>query len=74
MSNKEKTTVPDIRVHDQGSIWMFWPISTSAKDWVNENVTIPLDMSLGPHFLVEHRFVDNLIQGMQGAGLTVQSY
>jgi hypothetical protein len=74
MENKQKTFVPDVRIHDQGTIFMFWPISTPAKEWVNENVTIPPDMSLGPHFLIAYQFVDRLIQGMQGAGLTVESY
>ncbi|HIJ11249.1 TPA: hypothetical protein HA278_04285 [Candidatus Woesearchaeota archaeon] len=74
MSNKVKTTVPDVRIHDQDSVFMFWPISTNAKGWVSKHMKIAPDMSMGPHFLVEHRFVDNLIQRMQGAGLTVESY
>lgn len=74
MSNKKQIVVPDVRIHDQNSIWMFWPISDAAKGWVDKNIQIPSHMIMGPHFAVEHRYVDDLVKGMQEAGLTVESY
>lgn len=34
MSNNKKA--PDIRTQNHGSVWLFWPISVFAKEWVAE--------------------------------------
>jgi len=73
MSNKNKTQSADVKIADQGTLWLFWPVSKDAKAWVKENMSISDHMRLGPHFHVEPRFVDNLVQGMTAAGLTVSS-
>jgi len=64
---------PDVKIDNQGTIWMFHPLSETAKQWVDENVNLETYQWMGPRFAVEHRYVTDLVQGMRAAGLTVTS-
>jgi hypothetical protein len=62
---------PDVEVSNQGSIFMVYPMTQAAKDWVTENVAIESWQYLGPGFAVDHHYIENLISGMASDGLVV---
>ena len=61
----------DVKIEDCGSIVMFDPVTPEAKEWVDENVGLESWQWLGNRFSVDHRYADNLIEGMTGDGLEV---
>ncbi len=63
---------PDVTVLDHGSIVMLQPNSPEAIDWLEEN--IGEDNGYQPYWptaVVEPRYVDAVIGGMQSDGLIV---
>lgn len=73
MAKKTKQPQPDVAVANHGSVCMISALTDAAKEWVNENVHLE-DWQMfgaGVTFACEPRYVDNLIDGMQGAGLVV---
>ena len=58
----------DFTVRNEGSLFMVTPVSQSAKDWVQENVSEAQWM--GGAFAVEARYIADLTRGMLEAGLT----
>lgn len=63
----------DVTVEDQGSLVLFKIESQEAQEWVDDNIDVPDFAWLGgQQFVVEHRFADNLIAGLQDAGFEVE--
>jgi hypothetical protein len=60
---------PDILVQNEGTVFLFCPLTSQAKEWVDEHVQ-PDAMWFGNALVVEHRFAWGLAQGMKDAGLT----
>lgn len=63
---------PDVLVENHGTIFMFTPMTPAARAWVEEHVQLESWQWLGGSFSVEHRFAQNLAQGMMADGLEVQ--
>ena len=63
---------PDIKVHNQGTIWLFTPLTQTATDWVEENLDLEPWQNMGNSFAVDHRPAANLAEGMRQAGLVVE--
>jgi hypothetical protein len=61
----------DFRVDGHGSVFMVEPLTARGKKWVEENVPLEDWQWLGPRFSVEHRYIDDLIEGIRNDGLTV---
>jgi hypothetical protein len=59
----------DVEVANHGSIWTFTPLTLGAKQWIDDNVEDP--MWFGDSLVVEHRFVQELIEGLQLDGIEV---
>lgn len=59
----------DISVSNEGSIFMFYPLTTEGKGWLEENTD---GMWLGNGLAVEHRFAWDLAQGAIEDGLIVE--
>jgi len=60
---------PDVRVVNAGSIVLLTPLSDAARDWFDEN--LPEDrQTLGGATAVEPRYVDSILDGLGGEGLT----
>ncbi len=68
---KVQAAQPDVTVANHGSIFMIYPLTQAAKEWVDENVPLEDYQWLGPSFACEHRYVDNLLEGMMNDGLVV---
>jgi hypothetical protein len=61
----------DVGVNDQGSIFLVRFYSAAANEWLAEHLPEDAQFWHGK-LVVEHRFIDNIIAGLQGDGLTVE--
>jgi hypothetical protein len=62
---------PDFCVRNEGSIFLFHPVTAAAKEWGAEH--IPDDAQYFGHALVvEHRYAANILDGILAAGLEVR--
>jgi hypothetical protein len=68
----EGTPAPDVLVANQGSVFVFNPLTARAKEWIEENVQSEDWQWFGTTLVVEHRYAWGLAQGMQDAGLVLQ--
>jgi hypothetical protein len=59
----------DVTVRNEGTIWLFRPLTDAAKDWINENVGESLWWC--DSLACEHRYAPDLLGGMQDDGLIV---
>jgi hypothetical protein len=61
---------PDFVVENHGSIFLLQPLSPSAKSWIEE--FLPEDhMSFGSAVVVEHRYIQDIVEGIRNDGLVV---
>lgn len=61
----------DFDLQNCGSIFILVPLSDDGKEWANDN--LPQDaMSWGGGVAIEHRYVCDIVAGIQDDGLTVQ--
>lgn len=60
----------DIKIVGSGSLYMVYPQTEAAKEWVEENVEVPEYGSVDS-FSVEHRYIEDLTIGMLNEGFTV---
>jgi hypothetical protein len=70
-SPKEKPVNPDVLVHNEGAVFLFNPLTSRAKEWVDDNVQ-PDAQWFGTTLVVEHRFAWALAQGMKHDGLVLE--
>lgn len=61
----------DALISGHGSIYLVRPLSEAATDWINENVQEDSHW-FGHSLAVEHRYILDLIDGMQTAGLNLR--
>ena len=60
--------IPDVLVHNGGSVFLFCPLTARAKVWIDEHVQQDARW-FGAALVVEHRYALGLAQGMKDAGL-----
>jgi predicted Zn-dependent protease len=64
----------DFTVENHGSIFLVQPQNKQAIDWVDQH--IGQDNGYQPYFpavVVEHRYIADIVAGIQNDGLAVQS-
>jgi len=74
IQKSRKTKSPDFEVENHGTIFLLRPISDAARAWVSEH--IGQDNGYQPYYptiVVEHRYIADIIAGIQGDRLAVQS-
>lgn len=60
----------DFTVSNEGSIFLLTPLTQAAKDWVEEH--LPEDrQSFGGAVVIEHRYISDIVAGIQAYGLEV---
>lgn len=59
----------DVLVCDEGTLWLFNPLSERAKAWVAEHVPVESWQWLCDSLAVEHRYAPALVEAMLGDGL-----
>lgn len=60
----------DVIIENHGTIFMFQPMTEQAENWIGNNVADP--MFLGSVLCCEHRFAEDLANGMIESGLSLQ--
>jgi len=61
---------PDVLVQNEGTVFLFCPLTSRGKEWIDEHVQ-PDAQWFGDVLVVEHRFAWCLAQGMKDAGLVL---
>jgi hypothetical protein len=62
----------DFRCENHGSIFLLYPLSDSARDWIEENLTSDAQW-FAQAVAVEHRYIWAILDGIQSDGMTVRS-
>ncbi len=62
---------PDVIVCNEGTLFLFRPLTDRAKDWITANVQSDA-LWFGDALVVEHRYATSLAEGMCGDGLVLQ--
>ena len=60
----------DVEVRDEGTLLVFVPLTGAARDWCRECLPFDCPRWAGG-YVVEHRYADDIIDGMTGDGLEV---
>jgi hypothetical protein len=63
------SSTPDVLVRNEGTVFVFCPLTVEAKQWISEHVHDPL--WFGSALVVEHRYAWPLAVGMQDDGLVL---
>lgn len=63
------TTTTDYRVDNHGSIFILFPESRQAVDWCEEHVQQDGQRWGKNGYVVEHRYISNIVKGLEAAGL-----
>jgi hypothetical protein len=63
--------MPDFTVENHGTIFLLIPETDAARTWVEAN--LPDDaLTFGRGVVVEHRYIADIVAGIQGDGLEVK--
>lgn len=62
----------DVTLRDEGSIVLVTPVTTKAREWVDENVSLESYQWFAGGFPCETRYIGDLVNGMIDAGLEVK--
>lgn len=66
-----ETKQADVRVDDAGSMFIVTGLTKAGRKWVTKNLEHAETIRLGLGVVVEHRYIDPIIEGMIEAGLIV---
>jgi hypothetical protein len=61
----------DFTVENHGSIFILQPMSQAALDWVEDNLH-PDHQTWAGGVVVEHRYIEDIVVGIQADGLEVR--
>lgn len=59
-------------INDQGTVVTFTPEGDFEYEWLTLNVESEPWQWLGKSLVVDHRFAEDLIDGVQGAGFVIE--
>ena len=69
-SSQVVQNTPDVLVCNEGTVFLFCPLTSQGKKWIDEYVQSDA-LWFGNALVVEHRFAWGLAQGMKDAGLVL---
>ena len=61
----------DFTFQNHGSVWLLQPHTQKADDWIEYHVQDYRELWWGNAIPVEHRYVDNVANGIIESGLTI---
>jgi hypothetical protein len=64
--------IEDFNIENHGSVVLVRPVTTAAREWVDEHVPLESWQWHGGAFVVEPRYLPILFDGIVGDGLTVR--
>jgi hypothetical protein len=59
----------DFIVSNHGTIFTLTPRTEEAKDWINNNIDTENAQWFGQALIVEHRYIDDILFGIDQDGL-----
>ena len=62
----------DVRIENHGSIFLFQVLTEVALNWFDENVESEPYMWTGNRLAVEHRYAENLTNGLREEGFNCE--
>ncbi len=72
--NKQSGSSPtDLIFENHGSLFLIRPISTTGKQWLDENVGDENTLTFGGAVVCEPRYVEAIFLGAQSDGLAVSA-
>lgn len=69
---KARQVTPDFAVDGGGSIFLLRPLTDAGREWVDQH--IGQDNGFQPYWptvVIEHRYIGNIVAGIQADGLQV---
>jgi len=72
MESQTKSSTPDVLVRNEGTVFVFSPLTKRAQEWMDDNVESEPHQWFGNALVVEHRYAWGLGQGMHDAGLVLE--
>ncbi len=66
----EAKATPDVLVRNEGTLFLFCPLTPRAKEWIDEHVQSDAQW-FGNALVVEHRYAWGLAEGMKDEGLVL---
>ncbi len=63
-------STPDVLVRNEGTVFLFCPLTPWAKEWIDEHVQSDAQW-FGNALMVEHRYAWGLAEGMKDEGLVL---
>jgi hypothetical protein len=67
---RRKRPPPDLIVHDQGSIFLLFSMTPTGDAWTEEHISDDATR-MGRAVVVEHRYIEDIINGAMSDGLYV---
>ncbi len=61
----------DVNIENHGSLVLIRPLTEAASDWLDENISEDAQ-HFGGAVVVEPRYVEAIVEGMQNDGLEVR--
>jgi len=71
MKIPEQRNTPDVLVRNEGTVFVFCPLTERARAWIDENVQTEPWQWFGNALVVEHRYAWGLATGMKEAGFVL---
>jgi hypothetical protein len=68
-----QNAAPDFLIENHGSLFFLRPLSQSAREWIEENIS--QTDSFQPHWptiLIEHRYISDIIRGLVEEGWMIR--
>lgn len=62
---------PDFTVRNEGTIFLLQPLTAAAAEWINDNLP-EQRLVYGTAVVVEHRFIQDIVDGILKDGLGVK--
>lgn len=62
--------MPNFTLTDHGTIWLLKPRNDVAREWISDNLRSPA--TFGRAIAIEARYIEDIVTGIVGAGLTVE--
>jgi hypothetical protein len=70
MKKNAKTAKADVCLTGNGTVYLLDWLTKQGKEWMREH--LPEDaLKMGDSVAVEHRYIDDIVQGMRDDGLVV---
>jgi hypothetical protein len=71
MNSPNEKTSADVLVANEGTVFLFNPLTAKAKEWIEEHAQTDAQW-FGTTLVVEHRYAWALAEGMKDAGLVLE--